>query len=283
MKDTSINKWLIIIIILVIAFIIIPIILKVFNIKEGVSNRDVNNNVNQARGQIQGVKGVADVIKTTTDTIKTTTNDINSKRELRSGLIMTNDNTNTASIKQNDNTNMETIKNSIAELKGLIPTTTNTGIPVDFSGQINGYNTTLGQYNESLKGMTGQVNQYNENLNKGAEALTTKIREFNGNIVAYNTANLANASAVSAMDSSIKDTSGKYLATITPIDTNIAAINEKLQNFDPDALNRTMQEYNTANLALTEKILTQLTNYEGPVLKYKKKLNERLLISDDEE
>ena len=44
MKDTSINKWLIIIIILVIAFIIIPIILKVFNIKEGVSNRDVNNN-----------------------------------------------------------------------------------------------------------------------------------------------------------------------------------------------------------------------------------------------
>jgi hypothetical protein len=280
MKDNSTNKWLIIIIILFICFIIIPILMKLFNITEGATNRQINDNVNDAKRKINDANNKLNTANSTINTVKSATDDIKATRAINTAAIKQNDDTNTEAIKANDNSNLNKIITEIQGLKASIPT--NTGAPVDFSPKFEIYNTNLAKYNESLGSLSGQIGGYNDNLNKGAAALTSKIGEFNGNIVAYNTANLANATAVSAMDTSIKDTSGKYLETNAYINKNIDAINTKLQTFDPDALNRTMMEYNAANLELVGKIMQKMESYEQPVLNYKKVLNKRLLISENE-
>ena len=339
MKNTSVNKWLIIIIILFISFIIIPIVLNFFNIKEGASNQEINKNVNKVGGKvdtansginviksnIQTVKDAGDKITTAggvitrasddifstsgrinaassnindssgrinaassditkasgsinaasgkIDAVKDDTGKILGSRAEITKAITDKDTDNKNLLKGSDNVNLTIIYdaiNSLTELFKKIPT--NTITPTDYTAPFN-------TNSAALTAMSGQIGTYNTKLDGLNADLSTNMQGMSSNIVAYNTANLENSKAVFQINQDVTAANHSYLETIRPINGNIAAINEKMQTFDFDKLNTTMQEYNTKNAQLTSAILSKLNDYETGFEKYKEVLNRRLLIN----
>jgi hypothetical protein len=321
MKDKSTNKWLIIIIILFISFIIIPIILRVFNIKEGnanPTNKDINKNIKQVENTVNtinnntkiiknglgAVNSAAGVINAANTKLNNATNSLNNANQkvntasttlgsasgTLSGVkkdttnILDSRATETAIITKNDNDNRDIIRggtdssinltkmyNAIMGISDLIPKSA-APPPID-------YKTRFDTYNNSLNGMTGQINAYSTNLNDLNTDLSRNIMRMSDNIVAYNTANLTNSKTVFDMNQNVTTANQSYLATIGPINTNIDAINAKLQTFDFEKLNNTMAQYNKDNLELTGKILSRLDGYETDFTNYKAVLDDRLRIN----
>lgn len=340
MKNTSVNKWLVISIILFICFIIIPIVLNFFNIKEGALNlSDVNQTVkrvgdsvgtantgiNVIKSNIQTVKDAGDKITTAggvitrasddifstsgrinaassnindssgrinaassditkasgsinaasgkIDAVKDDTGKILGSRAEITKAITDKDTDNKNLLKGSDNVNLTIIYdaiNSLTELFKKIPT--NTITPTDYTAPFN-------TNSAALTAMSGQIGTYNTKLDGLNADLSTNMQGMSSNIVAYNTANLENSKAVFQINQDVTAANHSYLETIRPINGNIAAINEKMQTFDFDKLNTTMQEYNTQNAKLTSAILSKLKDYEKGFEDYKIVLNRRLLIN----
>jgi hypothetical protein len=287
------NKWLIIIIILIIAFIIIPFLMFMFNIKEGVTNEDkitnkeinenvdkiknkienVSSNVKDVKGTLNDVNKVSEKLKESNKLITKTSGTVSNvkddtKKLLRSratetSAITKNDNINRNLIihggknNKENNMNLTKIYKEIQDIKSLNSKGV-IGSPIDF-----------------------KLNFDNNKFNKLERDISRNMFSMSNNIVAYNSANLENAKAIQNVNQNVKSAKDTYLSKIKNINKHMEKINNKMKNIDFNKLNDAILSYNTSNVDLNSTLLSKFDVYEKDMLSFKNKIYKRLLINDD--
>jgi hypothetical protein len=243
------NKWLVIIVILFICFIIIPILLKLFNMKEGFSINDVGNKVNDVKDKLNVANNNINIIKSAQPADKEF---IKQRIDSAAQGIKNND-------EENERAILDAIKNS--------PNQPNNQLNI--SSQMSNYNTQLTRYNTQLTSIFSGLGDPNQGLLK-------KLNDMNANISAYNTTNLSNTGAISTMDSTIQSTNTSYLSNITEINEKLKIIKEQIDKTDYEEISKKIEDYTTKQLYLTESILTNIASNKAEDDAFKVKLRERL-------
>jgi hypothetical protein len=288
------NRWLIIIIILFICFIVIPISLKLFNIKEGFSINDIGNRVNDVRNNVNSIKSSQIVDRQF----------LKEKIDAAEQRIKMNDEENEKRILDAIDNKIQTSSRTVSAPAPSAPAPSNNIQIGDYNAKLGDYNAKLGEYNTGLndptKGiipkidiMNGFISAYNTNLtqnntklgelnsglNDPANGMIPKIDSMNANIVAYNTTNLSNTGAIASMGQTIQATNASYLSNINSINDNILKMKEKLDEFDYQAINTKIDAYTTEQLRLTNLILSNIDTYKLEDDVFKTELRDRLKMA----
>lgn len=254
MINKGLNKWLIIIIILFISFIIIPILLKLFKIKEGFDIKDIDKKLNNVNDKMNNINNNVNNIKNTQPADKEF---IKQRIDSAAQGIKTND-------EQNEKAILDAIKNS--------PTNTQPNI----TSQLTDYNTQLTRFNTNLTQNNNQLGSLFRGLGDPKEGLLKVINDMNLNIAAYNTTNVSNSSKVVDMESTIQTTNKAYLDNITDINEKLRIIKEKIDKTDYEEISKKIEDYTTKQLYLTDSILTNIASNKAEDDAFKVKLRERL-------
>jgi hypothetical protein len=260
MIQKSLNKWLIIIIILFISFIIIPIILKIFKMKEGLTTKELGKKMDKVKDKVTDInknidKNVKDINKNIDKNVNTIKKNQNAdKKFIKDNIIEASKN-----IQNNDETNEKAILDAINKLQPQF----------NISSQFTDYNTQLTRYNTQLTSLfTG--------LGDPKEGLLKKINDMDADIAAYNTTNVTNSGAIANMESTIQTTNKLYLDNITDINNKLNIIKDQLDKRENEVINLNSDDYTRKQFELTHSILTNLATNKAEDDAFKVKLRERL-------
>ena len=256
MIHKSLNKWLIIIIILFISFIIIPII---FKMNEGFVDPIKINGVNlnptlHASEQVnKNLKEVA-------------TNVLNNDK-LNAAKIMALDTSNSAySVKEIEkaiNKSLDAYAKNNPDVKTAL---------TSYSGLINGLSGNLASYNTkvdaSLADITGKI-----------DTTDGKINDMNSNIMNYNTANMEIFEYMKTINGAMKTANQSYLKKTDLLQGNYDNIQLKLDSFPINEINTKLDAYKAESVELMNNILTKLNETKDQELLFKSQVRSRLKIN----
>jgi hypothetical protein len=252
------NKWLIIIIILFICFIVIPIFLKLFNIKEGLTINDIGNRVNDVKNDVKSIKSSQTVDRQF----------LKEKIDAAEQRIKNNE-------EENERAIITAIDNKIPNLSRFSSRSFSEPSEIPKIDKMNEF---ISAYNTNLIQNNTKLGELNTGLNDRKNGMIPKIDSMNANIVAYNTTNLSNTGAIATMGQTIQSTNTSYLNSINEINGNILKMKEKLDEFDYQAINTKIDAYTTEQLRLTNLILSNIDTYKEEDDIFKTELRSRLLM-----
>lgn len=263
MINKSLNKWLIIIIILFISFIIIPII---FKMNEGFVDPIKINGVNLNR-TLNSSQQVNENLKEVATNINNNKNDIIKNDKLNRDKIMALDTSNSIfSVREIE----KVINKSLAAYAKNNPDV-NTAL-TSYSGLINGLSDNLASYNTKVDAshaaITGKI-----------DTTDGKIDDMNLKLLDYNTANISNASNMKTINDTMIKTNQSYLDKTDLLQYNYDNIQSKLDSFPINQINEKLDAYKTESMELMNNILTKLNETKDQELLFKSQVRSRLKIN----
>jgi hypothetical protein len=263
MINKSLNKWLIIIIILFISFIIIPII---FKMNEGFVDPIRINNVNLNR-KLNSSQQVNENLKEVATNVNNKQNDIINNDKLNTSKIMALDTSNSLT---STYLIQKTIKDSLDAYSKNNPDV----------------NTALTSYSGLINGLSGNLASYNTKVDKSHADITGKIdttdrniSDMNSRIIDYNTANISNASNMKTINDTMIKTNQSYLDKTDLLQNNYDNIQSKLDSFPINQINEKLDAYKTESMELMNNILTKLNETKDQELLFKSQVRSRLKIN----
>jgi hypothetical protein len=272
MVNKDLNKWLIIIIILFICFIIIPIILNFFKIKEGltpnplVSIKSDTSAIKLQTDKIAGIKTNADKIpkikeetdkidkiKAETDKIKTISAEIKSKIE---------------SVKPS-------IESSSATAITKAMASSNTGV----NGRLDQYNSSLTSFISAIQGLSTVLSPHISKFVDDQKTLIEDVNRFKASIDDINAAYSANAVSIDKFSKTITDSNAVHIKNYNKLKNKFDILNKKFENFNYDDVDQRMKKYTEESMDLMNSTHTDLKTYTGKDSRYNKILAERLRMA----
>jgi hypothetical protein len=263
MINKSLNKWLIIIIILFISFIIIPII---FKMNEGfvdpikINGVKLNPTLHASEQVNKNLKEVA-------------TNVYNNQ-----GIIYRNDASNAARIINADKTNSN---DSTKAIKTAIKDSLDT-----YSKNNPDVNTSLTSFSGLINALSGNVSSYNTKVDAShadiigkIDTTDGKLDDMNSRLLDYNTANMAISENMKTINGTMKTTNQSYLDKTDLLQGNYDNIQEKLNSFPINEINTKLAAYKAESVDLMNNILTKLNETKNEEVLFKSQVRSRLKIN----
>ena len=272
MVNKGLNKWLIIIIILFICFIIIPIILNFFKIKEGLTTNplvSIKNDTSAVKLQTDKISG----IKTNTDKIpkiKEETDKID-KIKVETDKIKTI----SAEIKSKIDGVKPSIESSSAKAITNAMASSNTGV----NGRLDQYNSKLSSFISAVQGLGIVISPHISKFVEDQKTLIEDVNKFKQTIDDSNTAYSANAVSIDKFRQTIKESNDVHIKNYNKLKSKFDILNKKFKKFDYDDVEQRMNTYTKESMDLMNLTHTDLKKYTDKDSLYNKILAERLRMA----